>query len=76
MTKDRKPRRSGPTIPESQRSRKQVTVRLSPEELANIDAVARERGLTRSDAVVTLAREELAKEALRKSGADDDRQEG
>lgn len=49
--------RSGPTQPEDERERRGVLIRLSPDELAVLDAVAARWGLTRSAAVVRLARE-------------------
>lgn len=50
-----KKKASGRNVKESERSRKQVTLRLTAEELRVLDAVAERRGLTRSAAVASLA---------------------
>ena len=49
--------RSGtPTTPNARRTRPMVTLTLSPEALARLDAIAAERGQTRSGAVEQLVR--------------------
>jgi Ribbon-helix-helix protein, copG family len=49
--------RSGtPTTPNAKRTRPMVTLTLSPEALARLDAIAGERGQTRSGAVEQLVR--------------------
>jgi hypothetical protein len=49
--------RSGtPTTPNAKRTRPMVTLTLSPEALARLDAIASERGQTRSGAVEQLVR--------------------
>jgi predicted transcriptional regulator len=49
--------RSGtPTMPNERRKRPMVTLTLSPEALARLDALAAERGQTRSGAVEQLVR--------------------
>ena len=49
--------RSGtPTTPNGQRKRPMITLTLSPEALARLDAIAAERGQTRSGAVEQLVR--------------------
>jgi len=50
---------SGATQPEGERLRKQRLLRLSDDELEALDAVAERWGVSRSDAVARLAREEL-----------------
>ena len=50
---------SGSTQPEGERLRKQRLLRLSDDEAAALDAVAERWGVSRSDAVARLAREEL-----------------
>ena len=54
-----KKRSSGPTQPEPDRKRKQYTLRLSDDEVEALDTVAERWGVSRSDAVARLAREEL-----------------
>lgn len=50
-------RRSGtPTTPNVSRKRPMVTLTLSPEALARLDAIAAERGQSRSGAVEQLVR--------------------
>ena len=49
-------RRLGPTTPNGKRTRPMVTLTLSPEALARLDAIAAERGQTRSGAVEQLVR--------------------
>jgi metal-responsive CopG/Arc/MetJ family transcriptional regulator len=49
--------RSGtPTTPNAKRTRPMVTLTLSPEALARLDAIAAERGQSRSGAVEALIR--------------------
>ena len=49
--------RSGaPTTPNAKRTRPMVTLTLSPEALARLDAIATERGQSRSGAVESLIR--------------------
>jgi len=50
---------SGATQPEGERLRKQRLLRLSDDEVEALDAVAERWGVSRSDAVARLAREEL-----------------
>ncbi len=50
------PKRFKATQPEIERTRKAVLIRLSPEELAELDAYAAREGLTRSGAVVLSVR--------------------
>ena len=56
MTAAARPRRSrsGPSIPESQRIARVVSVRLSPETIARLDAYAEAHALSRSAAVEAL----------------------
>ena len=50
-------KRSGPpTTPNAKRTRPMVTITLSTEALARLDAIAAERGQTRSGAVEQLVR--------------------
>ena len=50
-------KRSGtPTTPNAKRTRPMVTITLSPEALARLDAIAAERGRSRSGAVEQLVR--------------------
>ena len=50
----RRPSSSGPTVPESQRKRAHCSLRLAPEEIARLDALASAWGVTRSQAVMRL----------------------
>lgn len=50
------PRPSGPTQAEGDRKRRQCLLRLSDEELADVDAVAERWGVSRSAAVARMAR--------------------
>lgn len=50
---------SGATQPEGERKRKQRLMRLTDRELRDLDLVAERWGVSRSDAVARLAREEL-----------------
>ena len=53
--------RSGtPTTPNGKRTRPMVTLTLSPEALARLDAIATERGQTRSGAVEQLSQRAIA----------------
>lgn len=52
-----KRRVSGPTQAEDARARKQVLVRLTAEELADVDAVAARWEVPRSDAIARMAHE-------------------
>ena len=52
----RRPSPSGATQAESKRARKGVLVRLSVDELADVDAYAEREGLNRSDAIVHAVR--------------------
>lgn len=55
--RDRDRRRSGtPTTPNAKRTRPMVTLTLSSEALARLDAIALERGQSRSGAVEALVR--------------------
>ena len=56
---------SGETVRNAARKRPMVTLTLSPEALARLDAIARERGQTRSGAV-----EQLVRNAWRPAGRD------
>ena len=53
------PRPSGPTQPEEERDNVQVKLRLPPTEAKRLDRLAREWGLTRSEAVVRMMRGQL-----------------
>jgi len=53
---ERKTRSGTPTTPNSKRTRPMVTLTLSREALARLDAIAAERGQTRSGAVEQLVR--------------------
>ncbi len=55
MTRKPKKRTSGPTQPEEERERKQRKVRLSDDELADVDAMASLWALTRSAAIAKMA---------------------
>jgi Ribbon-helix-helix protein, copG family len=49
--------RSGtPTTPNSKRHRPMVTITLAPETLERLDAIARQRGLSRSGTIEALVR--------------------
>ena len=55
--------RSGtPTTPNERRRRPMITLTLSPEALARLDALAAERGQTRSGAVEQLVRNARVRE--------------
>lgn len=49
-------RRSGPNIRDSERNRPPVRLTLSPDAIARLDAIAAERGTTRSGAIEQLIR--------------------
>jgi hypothetical protein len=56
--------RSGtPTTPNAKRSRPMVTLTLSPEALARLEAIATERGQTKSGAVEQLIRNARLRES-------------
>ena len=57
-------KRSGtPTLTNEKRTRPMVTITLSPEALARLDAIASERGQTRSGAVEALVRNARLRES-------------